>query len=277
MDDSISIPVDGPRQSNQRVTANGHSNRRMYRRDSILSTSSFLDDVEMAHDEVDALTSILVWDRGYTNRILGICGPNVGEVCIEILFIREAKLHHLLINLGSVPTSVSSFAHRRHRADSTTSFTYYPQNEEEDIMLLPDEEVLEADDERFEEQAAILEAGELASLRRASSSYSRGSTDGRLLRSNSARTECSRTGHRGRGSQKIYIVNEDLTIVVTGFRSSTIGYALYTTICILTFGLAFLLFHWLPQWKVRLIGTATLLSNCTWVVVEVSRALEIWA
>lgn len=133
----------------------------------------------------------------------------------------------------------------------------------------------EEEDERFEEQSADLEAGELASLRRASSGYSRGSMHDRLLRSNSARTEGSRTGHGSRGSQKIYIVNEDLTIVIAGFRSSTIGYTLYVTICILTVGLAFLLLRWLPHWKVRLTGSPSSLSKCTWVVVEVSRAPEI--
>jgi cation-transporting ATPase 13A2 len=187
----------------------------------------------------------------------------------------------LLIISLSVPTSVSSFAHRRHRADSTTSFTYYPDYEEEDTGPFQDEEAVlddedEDEDERFEEQAADLEAGELASLRRTSSGYSRGSVRNRLLRSDSARTEGSRTGQGSRGSQKIYIVNEDLTIVVAGFRSSTIGYSLYTTICILTFGLAFLLFRWLPRWKVRLIGNPTPLSKCSWVVIEVSTDMESW-
>jgi cation-transporting ATPase 13A3/4/5 len=186
----------------------------------------------------------------------------------------------LLIISPSVPTSVSSFAHRRHRADSTASFTYYPDDEEEDTGPFPDEEVVldedDDDDERFEEQLADLEAGELASLRRTSSGYSRGSVHDRLLRSDSARTEGSRTGQGSRGSQKIYIVNEDLTIVVAGFRSSTIGYSLYTTICILTFGLAFLLLRWLPRWKVRLIGNPAPLNKCNWVAIEVSTDLSIW-
>lgn len=171
----------------------------------------------------------------------------------------------------SVPTSVSSFAHRRHRADSTASFTYYPNDAEEDTAAFPDEEVIldEEEDDRFAEQSTDLEAGELMSLRRTSSGYSRGSMRERLFRSDSARTEGSRTGQGSRGSQKIYIVNEDLTIVVAGFRSSTIGYAFYTTICILTFGLAFLLLRWLPSWKVRLIGNTAPLSKCNWVVIEV--------
>lgn len=97
----------------------------------------------------------------------------------------------------------------------------------------------------------------------------------RLLRSNSMRTEGSRIGQGSRGSQKIYIVNEDLTIVIAGFRSSTIGHSLYTIMCMLTFGLAFLLLRWLPHWKVRLIGNPTPLSKCDWVVIEVSTGLPI--
>lgn len=178
-----------------------------------------------------------------------------------------------------MPTSVSSFAHRRHRADSTASFTYYPDHEEEDTGVFPDEEVVldEEEDERFAEDSADLEAGELSSLRRTYSGYSRGSVRERLLRSDSTRTEGSRTCQGNRGSQKIYIVNEDLTIVVAGFRSSTIGYAIYTTICIITLGLAFLLLRWLPRWKVRLIGNTTPLSECNWVVIEVSTDLPNWS
>jgi cation-transporting ATPase 13A3/4/5 len=61
MDHAVSIPANRPRRSSSRATANGHSNGRMYRRDSNLSTSSFLDDVEMAHDEVEALKSLHNW------------------------------------------------------------------------------------------------------------------------------------------------------------------------------------------------------------------------
>jgi cation-transporting P-type ATPase 13A2 len=61
MDHSVSIPANRPRRSSSRATANGHSAGRMYRRDSNLSTSSFLDDVEMAHDEVQALKSLHSW------------------------------------------------------------------------------------------------------------------------------------------------------------------------------------------------------------------------
>lgn len=228
------IPVNRGRRSSSHTngTANGRRGP-TYRRDSNLSTTSFLDEVEMAQDEVFA-------------------GP-MGE---------------------SVPTSLSSFAHRRGRADSTTSFTYYPDEEEEplppsedDSAILDDESELHFEEE---DESADLEAGELSTMRRTSSGHSRSSVHDRLLRSDSARTEGNALGWGHRSSQKIYIANEDLTIVVAGFRTSKLGFALYLTICLVTFGLGYLLLRWLPRWQVRLIGTHCPLRDCTWVVIEVS-------
>lgn len=169
-----------------------------------------------------------------------------------------------------MPTSITSFAHRRSRASSAASFTYFP--DEEDTQLPSDEEaVLDwEEDERYDEESVDLESGELAPIRRTSSAYSRASIGDRLLRSDSARTEGSK-GNRGcRVSQKIYILTEDLTIVVTGFRTNMVGFAIYITMCIITFGLGYLLLRWLPRLKVRLIGSSTPLSECNWVVIEVS-------
>jgi cation-transporting ATPase 13A2 len=201
-----------------------------------MSTSSFLDEVEMAQDEM-------------------FSGP-MGE---------------------SVPSSISSFAHRRHRADSTASFTYYQEGEEQDLTHPPEYDIAVVDDEselQFEESdsSADLEAGELSTMRRSSSGVSGASVHDQLLRSDSGRRSAdgSDYGEGNRTSQKIYIVTEDLTIVVAGFRTSTIGFALYTTISVLTFGLGYLLLRWLPRWQVRLIGRPCHLRNCSWVVIEVS-------
>ena len=114
-----------------------------------------------------------------------------------------------------------------------------------------------------------LEAGEPEELRRTSSGYSRASVHDHLLRRDSARTEGSRFDRGYRTSQKIYIVTEDLTIVVAGFRTSTLGFALYTTISVLTLGLGYLLLRWLPRWHVRIVGTPCPLRDCSWSVIEV--------
>jgi len=59
-----------------------------------------------------------------------------------------------------------------------------------------------------------------------------------------------------------------MTIVITGFNSSRIGFALYLTCCISTFGLGWLLFRWFPRWRVRLLGKQAPLKDCDWVVIE---------
>lgn len=82
-------------------------------------------------------------------------------------------------------------------------------------------------------------------------------------------------GHAGIKSQKIYIVTDDLTIVIAGFSSSPIRMALYVLACVSSLGLAYLLFRWLPRWRVSVLGSSTSLRECTWVVVEVSMPTQI--
>ena len=233
MDESNGVPIQNGRRSSSRT--NGRTSGQygpMYRRDSNVSSTSFLDDVEMAHDEV--------------------FGGPMAE---------------------SVPTSVSSFAHRRGRADSTASFTYYQEDEEENLPPSEDNSAILDDESELDYEQrdglADLETGDLEEIRRTSSGYSRASVHDRLLRRDSARTEGSNFDRGHRTSQKIYIVTEDLTIVVAGFRTSKLGFALYTTICVLTLGLGYLLLRWLPRWQVRLVGIPSPLRECSWVVIEV--------
>lgn len=231
MDGSGAIPIHNGRRSSSQA------NRRIsgqygpiYRRDSTISNSSFLDDVEMAQEEV--------------------FGGPVAE---------------------SVPTSVSSFAHRRGRADSTASFTYYREDEAEELQPSGDDSAILDDEEELqyeEDDSADLEAGELAHLRRSYSGRSRDSVHDRLLRSDSVRTAGSNFERGYRTSQKIYVVTEDLTMVVAGFRTSTLGNALYISICVLTLGIGYLLLRWLPRWQVRLVGKPCPLQNCSWAVIE---------
>lgn len=172
----------------------------------------------------------------------------------------------------SVPTSISAMSHRRSRADSTASFTYYPDepDNQQGVQQWSDEDAV-VDDEVFDDygEDPNLEAADSNALHRISSVISRNSVHDRLLRSDSARTENSAFGRGGRTSQKIYIVTEDLTIVVAGFKTSAPGFILYTAICVLTAGLGWLLLRWLPRWHVRLIGSPCPLRECTWVVIEV--------
>ena len=152
------------------------------------------------------------------------------------------------------------------------SFTYF-QDEDESPQYSDEEAVLDLSDEEngfLEDQNRDLEAGETQSLRRKSSGRHRNSSDAPLLRRlDSAHSDTQEHDDGGNFSQKLYIEAEDLTMVFAGFTTNTIGYLLYITICVLTAGLGYLLFRWVPRWRVRLVGSPAPLRKCSWVVVEV--------
>lgn len=233
----------------------------IYRQGRNPSEASFLEDVEMAQDEM-------------------FSGP-----------ISE-----------SVPTSVTGFAHRRPRAGSTTSlarsFTYYDEERDsisskgseewpDDVIIEEDEEGLdqidrdgyaeepngdlEAQEERRDSRPSISyrRRSSARSRRSQSSRRSRTSVDDPLLRRQTSSTSTQYEAFRdGRISQKIYIVTEDLTIVVAGFKTSVLGFAVYLFLCVATGGLGYLLFRWLPRWRIRLVGSPTPLHECNWAVIE---------
>ncbi|KAL2753925.1 hypothetical protein ACRALDRAFT_2108060 [Sodiomyces alcalophilus JCM 7366] len=208
--------------------------RSLHRRGSIQSELSVFEDVEMAQDEL--------YD-----------GP-----------IAE-----------SLPTSVSAFSHRRPRADSTTSFTFHQVDTEldyegEDTSAVSDD--LEAGDFRFGEEDTsgdfdVASQNGDYSLHRRSSTQSRSSVRDRLLRTESIKTTDSRGG-QGRHSQTVYMINEDLTIAIAGFRTSRTRFAAYVSLCVCSLGLGWLLLRWLPRWYVWVLGRASPLSDCDWVVIE---------
>ena len=176
----------------------------------------------------------------------------------------------------SVPSSVTGFAHRRDRADSVASFTYFQEDEESpewsDDQAVIDEDVEDADVPKGsrEDLEYDLESGSIPPKRRKSSGSSRTSAENPLLsRHDSAKTDTSGLGRGARSSQKIYVMTEDLTIVVAGFTTQNLGFLVYLCCCVLTLGLGYLVLRWLPRWRVRLIGSPKPLRECDWVVVEV--------
>lgn len=138
-----------------------------------------------------------------------------------------------------------------------------------------DEMPLDFEDEEEEEESSSgvdLENGNSYddyAMRRRSSTQSRSSVHARLLRTDSGVTDASGRGY-SRVSQKLHMVNEDLTIVIAGFRTSRPGYTTYVLLCVVTLGLAYLLLRWLPRWQVKLIGEPCPLHDSQWVVLEVS-------
>lgn len=186
---------------------------------------------------------------------------------------------------------MSAFSHRRARADSSaslTSFAFYDEDQDsdaddQDSAVLDDEEGADYNGytaEEIEDLELGLSTPSHSSTspspsRRKSngsrkSSSSRKSVDRPLLRRHSsAGSAASGTDWKGRRSvQKIYVMTEDLTIVIAGFKTSTIGFAFYTLLCIITLGIGWLLFRWLPRWKVSIVGKATPLKESDWIVIE---------
>lgn len=198
----------------------------------------------------------------------------------------------------SLPTSVSAFSHRRRRADSTASFTYYDENEDGDPEHGGDDgddygsAVFYADDaadidnmpfgvqdEPADEESSSGAEAENSNahdnyaMHRRSSTLSRSSVHARLLRTESGASGASGF-EKGRVSQKLHMANEDLTIVIAGFRTRTLGYMVYLALCAATAGLGYLVLRWLPRWRVKLMGQPSPLRECQWVVLEVSRSTQ---
>ncbi|PWW72710.1 hypothetical protein C7212DRAFT_285768 [Tuber magnatum] len=203
-----------------------------YRRDSVASNASFYSEVEMAQNEVFA-------------------GP-VSE---------------------SLASSVTSFQHRRRfRADSNASWSFYhPQPGEDDRASFREDEqgddggiIIDDDDDEYVPSYPEGRMDEGAPLRRMSSATRLSSEDPLLSRRDSATINRDSKWT----TQKIHILTEDLTIVVAGFTTSRLGYALYILISAITLGVGWLLLRWLPHWRVRLVGRRTPLRECHWVAIE---------
>ncbi|CCX34624.1 Similar to Probable cation-transporting ATPase C1672.11c; acc. no. O74431 [Pyronema omphalodes CBS 100304] len=165
----------------------------------------------------------------------------------------------------SIPSSSASFMHRRRsRSNSNASWTFYrPEDEEGRPILAAGSDNAIEDDEEIDIEAAY-DRRDSVSMRRQSSVYNFRASD--PLIGQKPQYHGALEAHRT--SQTIYIESEDLNIAVSGFNTSRIGYAIYITLSVLTLGLAWLLFHWMPMARVKLVGAATPLGDCDWVVVE---------
>lgn len=235
-----------------------------------------MEDVEMAHDEVE-----LGPMRRRSRAAQGRTEPGRRHPLTPKIQVFSGPMSE------SVPTSVSAFSHRRSRADSSaslTSFVYYDEEqdtEEEDgddeAAILEDGEYDGYTVEELEELDAGTSSNSISpspspspSRRKSNgSSRSRKSSERPLLRRHSSAGSAGSGDWRGRRSnQKIYIITEDLTIVVAGMKTSPVGFAVYAVLCVVTLGIAWLLLRWLPRWQVALTGRSSPLKECDWVVIE---------
>lgn len=174
----------------------------------------------------------------------------------------------------SIPSSVASFAHRRMRHGSTVSFSYL--RDDDDSFERPEDE--EAVEDEIGISSEFADENEPQLDFPVSTNKSRGSLRSRssieaplLSRHDSMKSHIS--GHKagGRISQRVYLVSEDLTIVIAGFSTRMSGFIIYLILCVLTFGIAYLIFRWAPKLRLRLIGEPSQLRECEWVAIEVKR------
>ncbi|OJJ55329.1 hypothetical protein ASPSYDRAFT_159263 [Aspergillus sydowii CBS 593.65] len=173
----------------------------------------------------------------------------------------------------SIPSSIASFSRRRIRRDSNISLSYH-QQEPDDSIESPRRGSLDLENGVDEPVAAELDddtnESNKFSYRSRQYSYRQSSVEVPLLpqRSLSISSSNKRRLKDGRVKQEIHIASEDTAIVIAGFTTATSGAILYYSLCVLTFGFAFLLFRWLPRWRICLLGRPSPLAMCQWVVVE---------
>lgn len=153
------------------------------------------------------------------------------------------------------------------------SFTYF--QDEEDFAEWSNEDAVDEGSEIDEQSIHRLGEGDIESVRGSfvskRMSTSRDSVERPLLSRYMSASSYGRDRRTGsRLNQKVYIASEDLTAVFAGFSTSPGGNALYIALCILTGGFAYLIFRWLPRWRIKLIGKATPIGKCQWVAIEVS-------
>lgn len=148
----------------------------------------------------------------------------------------------------------------------------WPQQDHEQALVIED------DDYSYAPSEADLEAGTLeeSAVRRKSSQLNRASVEDPLLqRRDSIKSDpCFQMK---RISQKIYIVTEDLTIVVAGYTNSRVSSLILMIISVMTLGLGYLVMRWIPRWRIALIGKPMTLQDCDWMVVEVINTPSSWA
>jgi len=172
---------------------------------------------------------------------------------------------------SSVPTSVSNFAHRGSRAsfaDDDRALRFFAaefDSDAEDILT-------EVDPEEDRHSILSSRASEVSSIAVLSTpdDVERGGDQYPLIRRKSTdqRSEGSFSG-RARSTQKIYLSDEDMVVVMSGFRTRRGRLWIYRVLCILTFGMMYLLLRWLPRWRLKFLAEPLPLSEAHWVVVEV--------
>lgn len=180
-------------------------------------------------------------------------------------------------------SSVASFAHRRPRAGTGSSFQYFHVSESfrdqiYNAGLHPDQQAgpsttaaVESDEESdggYSDTGDELET--TVNSRRRKVLHIRDTIEDSLLeRHESARTDLSGIhGEATRVVQEIYVEQEDLRMVIGGHTTNNMWKALSYVAAIPTLGIGWLLLQWIPKWRIRLLGNRRALHDADWLAVE---------
>ncbi|EEB08701.1 P-type ATPase P5 type [Schizosaccharomyces japonicus yFS275] len=68
--------------------------------------------------------------------------------------------------------------------------------------------------------------------------------------------------------QAVYLIDEDLEIMIAGFKTDKTRLYVYRVLCVLSFGLLYLLFRWMPRWYVKYLGKSEPFASADWLSVE---------
>ena len=188
---------------------------------------------------------------------------------------------------SSVPTSVSQFAHRGSRTSFAEDgaierprfFAHDFDSDAEDVLT-------EIDPEEEERHSISLASSRISEVSSAAISSSpdiehRDSFGPLLVSASGARVRRKSSDVRSEGSlgreggrtQKIYIADEDLVVVVSGFRTRRQRLWIYNLLCVVSLGIVYLVMRWMPRWRLKLLADPLPLSEAHWVVVEVQKPL----
>jgi cation-transporting P-type ATPase 13A2 len=179
---------------------------------------------------------------------------------------------------SSVPTSVSQYAHRGSRAsftgeelDRVRFFAADFDSDAEDVLTEVDPE----EEERHSMLSSrISDVSSVAVL--STPDVERGGDQFPLIRRKSSEQRSdagSQSGGRARSTQKIYLADEDMVVVMSGFRTRRGRLWIYRLLCLFTLGMMYLLMRWLPRWRLKFLAEPVPLSEAHWVVVEVRTLL----
>ena len=176
---------------------------------------------------------------------------------------------------SSVPTSASNFAHRGSRtsfADDERPTRFFAEDFDSEA-----EEVLTEIDPEEEERHSMVSSrvSDVSSVGVLSTPDVERTYQFPLLRrkSTDVRSEGSLTTRLARVTQKIYLADEDMVVVMSGFRTRRARLWIFRMLSVFTLGMFYLLMRWLPRWRLKFLAEPVPLAEAHWVVVEVQHDL----